>query len=71
VFSDPIVAVDRIFALVEEKEFDSGFYCPYGFSEIVWRVNALIERRLKLKKQKLADGLRRISPLLNWFGGSR
>ena len=58
VFSGPVIEVGKIFALVEEKKFDPTFYCPYCFSEQVWRVGAMIERRRKLKKQKLADGLR-------------
>lgn len=58
VFSRPVIEVVKIFALVEEKKFDPTFYCPCGFSGHIWRVGALIERQPKLKKQKLADGLR-------------
>jgi len=50
VCSGPIIAVERIFAPVEEKKFDPGCYCPFGFAGKVWRVDALIELRLKLKK---------------------
>ena len=57
-FSGPIVAVDRISALVEENKFAPGCHCAHGSAGKVWRVDALIERRLKLNKQKLADGLR-------------
>ena len=44
-------------SLVEQEKLDAGLHSPGGISWQIWRIYALVERGLKLKEQKLANGL--------------